>query len=215
MTRLATVAAALGGLLCIGAVLATPPSDPVEICDSMMPDASRSRDAHRCYLLRASLGDAAAYAGVGETLLRPQVMEAYGMGRDEAVRAAANWFARAADNGVRGAELKMRELGAKATTQRGFPVSSCRDVAIRGSAEAAGVFLGHRNYTDAYSFRVREKDGTVTEVVMGNGDVPEFSKVKKGDRVKLGYTSRQSLDISSALCSRTHYYIPGSGRILR
>ena len=181
----------------------------------MMPDASRSWEAHRCYLLRASLGDAKAYAGVGETLLRPQVQEAYGMDRDEAARAAANWFARAADNGVRGAEGRLRDLGARVTTQRNFPVSTCREVAIRGSAEATGVFLGHRNYTDAYSFRVREQDGTVTEVVMGNGDVPEFAGIKTGDRITLGYTSQQSLDIPSALCARTHFYIPGSGRILR
>ena len=85
-----------------------------------------------------------------------------------------------------------------------------------GDASVSGVVVDPQtDHTDAHGILIRDDSGRTIDILTGNGDVPEFEGLRRGDRVSLRYSTSIGLDTFTGECGPTHFYTENSGRISR
>ena len=156
----------------------------------------------------AKLGDAKAYEGMGDFMLHQGIF-------NPDKKAAAAWYTKAVRYGRGSAAEKLRALGVSAPAVGGDRAPVCPDRAA-GDASVSGVVVDPQtDHTDAHGILIRDDSGRTIDVLTGNGDVPEFEGLRRGDRVSLRYSTSTSLDTFTGECGPTYFYSENSGRISR
>lgn len=170
------------------------------------------------YLQAAAGGLPLGYEDVGDSILIPEIAEDLLLETaKERQEAAILWYRKAADHERESAKMKLKKMGQPVLKPSFAPLPICPTLDLEGTKKISGTFLEYTTprSADAYGYLIRTANGEKVEIVMGNGDIEEFADLGKGDTITLSYSSYQSLDIYTAECSITHFYVENSGKILK
>lgn len=171
--------------------------------------------AFEYYQKAAATGLAKGYEDVGDSLGNDTIAEGLMMDKKLQQAVAARWYAKALAHGCSGASAKLARMGFEENVAPSdTPLPSCPHLKLPGVHKLSGVWLQNTDHHDAYGYLVRNKAGEKLDVIMGNGDLQEFQDPQKGDEVTLSYTQEQDLDLYSAECTTTNFYVPDSGKML-
>lgn len=161
----------------------------------------------------AEAGLASGYEAVGDSFMRETIGEGFMLDAAHRRDVAVRWYAMAAGHGQDSAQRKLKHLGRAEAVRSTPPLPVCAQEKLPGILNLSGTWLGESDHHDAFGYLIRKSDGAVVDVIMGNGDVPEFRKIRKGDAVTLQYTREKCLDMYTARCEIFNSYVPESGKI--